>query len=66
MWVSQSPKPIFFTPSTRIIEVEGGDSFLIKKENGCKAIGLDKKSEKFLEIVQKLKTTNLLFILKKI
>ena len=48
MWVSQSPKPIYFTPSTRIIEVEGGDSYLIKKENSCKALGLDKKSEKWL------------------
>jgi hypothetical protein len=48
LWMSNSCKPIYFTPNTRIIEVHGGETFLIKKENCCKAIGLDKKSEKWL------------------
>lgn len=44
-WMSSSPKPLFFSPQTRIIELEGGEKYLIKKENICKALGLDKKSE---------------------
>jgi hypothetical protein len=48
IWLNNSMKPIYFYPSTRIIVVEDGSSFLIKKETICKAIGLDKKSEKVL------------------
>ena len=44
-WMSTSPKPLSFSPQTRIVELEGGEKFLIKKENICKALGLDKKSE---------------------
>ena len=44
-WMSTSPKPLSFSSQTRIVELEGGEKFLIKKENICKALGLDKKSE---------------------
>lgn len=47
-WMSSSPKPLSFSPQTRIVELEGGEKFLIKKENMCKALGLDKKSENIL------------------
>ena len=44
-WMSTSPKPLSFSPQTRIVELEGGEKFLIKKETICKALGLDKKSD---------------------
>lgn len=44
-WMSTSPKPLAFSPQTRIVKLEGGEKYLIKKENICKALGLDKKSE---------------------
>ena len=47
-WMSTSQKPLSFSPQTRIVELEGGAKFLIKKETICKAIGLDKKSENTL------------------
>lgn len=51
-WMSSSPKPLFFYPQTRIIELEGGEKYMIKKENICKALGLDKKSEITLNRLQ--------------
>lgn len=51
-WMSTSPKPLFFSPQSRIIELEGGEKYLIKKENMCKALGLDKKSEIALNALQ--------------
>ena len=53
-WMSSSPKPLFFSPQTRIIELEGGEKYLIKKENICKALGLDKKSEITLNRLQNI------------
>jgi hypothetical protein len=53
-WMSSSPKPLFFSPQTRIIELEGGEKYLIKKENICKALGLDKKSENTLNRLQNI------------
>ena len=47
-WMSTSPKPLSFSPQTRIVELEGGNRFIIKKETICKALGLDKKSENTL------------------
>ena len=44
-WMSSSPKPLSFSPQTRIVELEGGEKFIIKKETMCKALGLEKKSE---------------------
>jgi hypothetical protein len=48
LWMKTSEKPLFFSPQTRIVELEGGEKFLIKKETICKALGLDKKSETIL------------------
>ena len=31
-WMSTSPKPLSFSPQTRIVELEGGAKFLIKKD----------------------------------
>lgn len=47
-WMSNSPKPLSFSPQTRIVELQGGEKFLIKKETICKALGLEKKSENTL------------------
>ena len=48
LWMSQSEKPKFFCPQSRIVELEDGKQFLIKKENSCKALDLDKSSDKLL------------------
>ena len=48
MWLSTTNKPITFNNSTRIIMLEDGKKYLIKRETVCKALGLDKKSEKIL------------------
>jgi hypothetical protein len=47
-WMSTSSKPVSFLPQTRIVELEGGEKFIIKKETMCKALGLEKKSENTL------------------
>lgn len=47
-WMSTSPTPLSFSPQTRIVELKGGEKFIIKKETICKALGLDKKSENTL------------------
>ena len=47
-WMNSSPKPISFSPQTRIVELAGGEKFIIKKETMCKALGLEKKSENTL------------------
>lgn len=48
MWMNTSEKPIFFSPTSRIIELADGKQFLIKKENACKALNMDKTAEKTL------------------
>ena len=48
MWMHTSEKPIFFSPSSRIIELADGKRFLIKKETACKALNMDKTAEKIL------------------
>jgi hypothetical protein len=48
MWMHTSEKPIFFSPTSRIIELADGKQFLIKKENACKALNMDKTAEKTL------------------
>ena len=48
MWMNTSEKPIFFSPSSRIIELADGKRFLIKKETACKALNMDKTAEKIL------------------
>lgn len=48
LWMSNSDKPKYFCPQSRIVELEDGKQFLIKRENSCKALQLDKESEKLL------------------
>ena len=48
MWMSQSEKPKFFCPQSRVVELDDGKQFLIKKENSCSALQLDKSSDKLL------------------
>lgn len=48
MWMNQSEKPKFFCPHSRVVELEDGKQFLIKKENSCSALQLDKASDKLL------------------
>ena len=48
MWQNSSAKPKYFSPSTRVIELEDGALYIIKKETMCKALGLDKLSEEVL------------------
>ena len=48
LWIHNSVKPKFFNPKTRIVELENGSLFLVRKETGCKALGLDKASEMVL------------------
>lgn len=55
-WMSSSPKPISFLPQTRIVELEGGEKFIIKKETMCKALGLEKKSENTLNRLSNILT----------
>jgi hypothetical protein len=47
-WMSCSEKPTFFCEKTRIVELADGQRFLISKKTVCKALGLDKQSEKIL------------------
>ena len=48
IWVNNSAKPLRFCPTTRTIELKDGTKYIIKQKTICKAIGLDKKSEKVL------------------
>lgn len=48
MWMNNSEKPKYFSPQSRIVELEDGKQFLIKKETSCSALNLDKTSEKLL------------------
>jgi hypothetical protein len=48
MWQQNSDKPKYFSPATRVIELEDGSRYLIKKETMSKALGLDKVSENVL------------------
>ena len=45
IWQHSSAKPKYFSPATRVIELEDGARYLIKKETMSKALGLDKVSE---------------------
>ena len=48
MWMNNSEKPKYFSPQSRIVELDDGKQFLIKKETSCAALNLDKTSEKLL------------------
>ena len=49
LWMHTSEKPKYFCPQSRIVELEDGKQFLIKKENSCTALNLNKESEKILD-----------------
>ena len=51
IWLHNSATPKYFNPVTRIIELEDGTSFLIKKNTVCKALGMDKTSEAKLAVL---------------
>jgi hypothetical protein len=48
LWVNNNLKPLYFCPINRVVEVDSGQRFLLTKETICKALGLDEKSNKFL------------------
>jgi hypothetical protein len=48
LWMHNSAKPKLFNPKTRIVELDNGERYLIKKETICKALGMDKASEMVL------------------
>jgi hypothetical protein len=48
LWLQKSSKPTYFCPKTRIIVLEDGVRYLIRRETACKALGLDKTSETIL------------------
>ena len=45
IWMHTSSKPKTFCQLSRVIELEDGTKFLIKRTTACKALGLDKASE---------------------
>lgn len=51
LWMSSSPTPLYFNPQTRIIELADGCLFYIKRQTICKALSLDKRSEKILSLL---------------
>ena len=44
-------KPIRFNQKTRIIELKNGAKYIINKDTICKALGLNKQSEKILKMI---------------
>lgn len=54
LWIHSGAKPKFFCPKTRIVELEDGVRYTIKKETICKALGMDKTSEAVLVALPQL------------
>jgi hypothetical protein len=48
LWMNNSEKPKFFCTKSRIVELDDGKQFLIKKETSCTALNLNKQSEQLL------------------
>jgi hypothetical protein len=48
VWIHNSAKPLSFCPLTRVVVLEDGTRYLLKKKTVCKALGLDKASEQAL------------------
>ena len=48
LWIHNGAKPKYFCPKTRIVELDDGLRYLIKRETACKALALDKTSEQIL------------------
>ena len=51
LWLHNSATPKYFNPVMRIIELEDGATFIIKKNTVCKALGMDKSSEAKLALL---------------
>lgn len=51
LWLHNSAMPKYFNPVMRIIELEDGATFTIKKNTACKALGMDKSSEAKLALL---------------
>jgi hypothetical protein len=60
MWMNNSEKPKYFCANTRIVELDDGKQFLIKKETSCNALNLSKSSEKLLTSLPTIKKYNTL------
>ena len=45
LWLHNSSTPKYFNPITRVVELEDGTNYLIKKNTVCKALLMDKPSE---------------------
>jgi len=48
LWVHSGTKPIFFSPKTRVVELDDGLCYVLRRDTVCKALGLDKISESWL------------------
>ena len=48
LWLYNSATPKYFNPISRIVGLEDGSNYLIKKNTVCKALGMDKASEAIL------------------
>jgi len=51
LWLHNSAMPKYFNPDNRIVELEDGSCYLLKKNTVCKALGLDKISEAKLAVL---------------
>ena len=45
LWVHSGATPLSFCPKTRIVVLDDGVRYLLRKETCCKALGMDKTSE---------------------
>jgi hypothetical protein len=48
LWLHTSAKPEFFDPITRLLFLEDKSNYLLQKSTICKALDLNKKSDKIL------------------
>ena len=47
----EKEKPISFNPTTRVITIANGQRFIVAKATACKAVGLNKESERILNSI---------------
>ena len=48
LWLHTSAKPTYFDPITRILILEDKSKYLLQKSTICKALGINKNSDKIL------------------
>ena len=48
LWLHTSTKPTFFDPVNRILILEDKSKYLLQKSTICKALGINKNSDKIL------------------